>query len=110
MNTFFQPFLGILVNCMISVPATGGISAGIPVFADGGAAHLDPGLEGLDVGIEPAYNLRDVVAPPLFQLLAFAVFPVGVLVGKAVGLFGVADVVEMDAVYVITRSYFFYDA
>ena len=92
---------------MISVPSTGGISVGISVFANRGTADFHPGFDSLDVGIEPMHNICDIITPPLFQLLTFAVFPVGVLVGKVVGLLRVADVIEMNAVYIITGSYFF---
>lgn len=95
---------------MISVPSTGGVSVGISVFANRGTADFHPGFDSLDVGIEPMHNICDIITPPLFQLLTFAVFPVGVLVGKVVGLLRVADVIEMNAVYIITGSYFFYDA
>ena len=52
----------------------------------GGTADFHPGFDSLDVGIEPMHNICDIITPPLFQLLTFAVFPVGVLVGKVVGL------------------------
>ena len=77
---------------MISVPSTGGVSVGISVFANRGTADFHPGFDSLDVGIEPMHNICDIITPPLFQLLTFAVFPVGVLVGKVVGLLRVADV------------------
>ena len=62
---------------MISVPSTGGISVGISVFANRGTADFHPGFDSLDVGIEPMHNICDIITPPLFQLLTFAVFPVG---------------------------------
>ena len=59
------------------------------------------GLDRLDISIKAAYNVGNVIPTPLFQLLSFSVSAVGVFIREFICLFGIADIVEMDTIYVI---------
>ena len=42
------------------------------------------------------------VTPPLREVASVAVFLIGIAVGEAQGMFGVAQVIEMQAVHIVT--------
>lgn len=109
MDAFFQPLLGVLIHLFIGVPAVRRIAFRIAVFADGRAAYLYPRFHRLNFGIYPAHDACDVVPPPLCQALPFPILAVCALVGEAFPLLGVPDVIEMDAVHIVSGYDFAHD-
>ena len=92
MDSFFQPFLCILINGMISVPSFGRIAVSVSVFPYGRAADLHPRLQFLDFRIDLSDDTGNVVPSPLGFLLLMSIFPVRVFVGKVFSLFRITDV------------------
>ena len=66
-----------------------------------GESYTLENLDRLDISIKAAYNVGNVIPTPLFQLLPFSVSAVGVFIREFICLFGIADIVEMDTIYVI---------
>ena len=108
-NAFFQPALCILVYRFVSVPTQGRISVGVLEFPNGRTADLYPRFALLGFLIQSSGDGGDVVSSPLLQILAFSVFAESILVRETIGILRIADVVKMNAVYVVTVHYFCYD-
>ena len=106
MNALAEPPLRILMDGIVAVPSLRGIAAHIPVLAHGTAGDPHPGLECLDGMVECAHDMCHVVAPPLCLVLATPIFFEGGRIGEGGGIFGIADVVEMQSVEVITLHQF----
>ena len=92
----FEPSLRILAHLGVGVPSPTGISGQIIVLANGRTTHLHPGLEPLHFGVNGFHDAGDVAA-------AFR------SVDAKGPVFGIADVVEMNAVNVVVAGYFFAD-
>ena len=99
---FAQPALYVLIDGVERIPAARRIAGGVAVLTHGAGAHLYPGLQRLDAFIEITDYFRDIVTPPLREVASVAVLLIGIAVGEAQGMFGVAQVIEMHAVHIVT--------
>ena len=102
MYAFAQPALHVLVDGVESVPAARRITGGIAVLAHGAGADFHPGLQRLDALIEITDYFGDIVPPPLREVASVSVFLIGIAVGEAQGMLGVAQVIEMYAIHIVT--------
>ena len=98
---FAQPALYILIDGVESIPAARRITGCIAVLAYGAGADLYPGLQCFDAFIEITDDFRDIIPPPLCKVSSVAVFFIGIAVGEAQGVFGIAQVIEVYAVYIV---------
>ena len=94
-----QPMFGILANLGVGVPSTAPVALRVVILAYGRAAHLHPRLYAFYTTGYSAYDACYVVA----ALVACQSLQLG-------QFFGIAYVVEVDAVYVVGACHFGTDA
>ena len=107
-KSFSEPPLRFLPHRHCAPPHRA-VSTQVGVLADGGATHFYPRAHGLHLCRNLAHAARHVVAPPLRLLRrrkAFAVFLKGGVVVEGDALFGITDIVEVNAVYVVLPRHF----
>ena len=104
--SFTQPALCILMHGRVGIPVIGRIAAQVAEFAHGRRADLDPRFGSFHGPIHRPYTAGHVVATPVGLVLPLAVFAVRARIVEFRRVFRITDIVEMDAVYVIVRSYF----
>ena len=107
---FFQPCLSILIYCFVSIPSMRTVSLRVGIFPYRRTADLYPRFECLYFRIDSAYDAGDVIPSPLFQVLSFSIFAESGIVRKLLGAFRIADIIEMDAVNVVSGYNFPYQA
>ena len=104
--TAAQPQLGILRHGVAGIPSLGRLGGQVGVFADGGTGDLDPRTNGAHGFTDQLHGAIHVLAAPFGFGAAMAVAGVGAAIVEGNGGFGVANVVEMNAVDVIATDDF----
>ena len=106
LDTLAQPTLHVLIDGVEGIPATRRIAGSVFVFSYRAGADLYPGFHCFYTFIYIAHYFRQVIPAPLGKAASFAILAVVVAVGKAGGVFRIAQVVEVHTVYIIAFHHF----
>lgn len=83
------------------------MSINVSMFTGEKATSFRPKFSDLSINVRPVRGVYSVVAPPLFRLLAFTMFPMNILIKGIINLLEMTSMVRVGTICVVAKDCFF---